>query len=282
VDTIGLSTQDYIMRSPQTLLVPLLALTLVSAASLTLNSAIRRRIALAVNYSPDALEPGIDPVRHIRRICHITQIWRIFGVVALIAGIMLLFAFSYIRDWGLYGLVTPLLTGIGAATIAYTSHVLNFLSRLRAQRERADVKESGATLTASTEIDRMVLARRTTGVLLCVIIATSVFWATATIAQWSGRGLAEYAATHFGTLPSVILDSKERLWLVGDQGVVESTIPWSEGQTFHYRYQGLRLLIEGRDRMFLVPDDWSTSDSTLIVPLDGSVRLQFQFQSQIP
>lgn len=282
VDTIGLSTQDYIIRSPQTLLVPLLVLTLVSAAFLTLNSAIRRRIASAVNYSPDAVEPGTDPARHIRRIRHITRLWRIPGVVALVAGIMLLFTFSYIRDWELYGLVTPLLIGIGAATIAYTSRVLNFSHRLQMQYERTTGKESEATLTASTEVDRMVLARRTTGVLLCVIIATSVFWATATIAQWSGRGLAEYAATHFDTLPSVILDSKERLWLVGDQGVVENTIPWSEGQTFHYRYQGLRLLIEGPDRMFLVPDDWSTSDSTLIVPLDGSVRVQFQFQNQIP
>jgi hypothetical protein len=247
-----------------------------------LNSTIRRRITSAVNYPPDAVEPGTDPEQRISHIRHITRLWRIPGVGALIAGIMLLFAFSYIRDWELYGLVTPLLIGIGAATIAYTSRVLNFSHRLQTQHERTTVKESGGTLTASTEVDHMALARRTTAVLLCVIIATSAFWATATIAQWSGRGLAEYAATHFDILPSVILDSKERLWLVGDQGVAENTIPWSEGQTFHYRYQGLRLLIEGQDRMFLVPDDWSTNDSTLIVPLDGSVRVQFHFQNQIP
>jgi hypothetical protein len=34
--------------------------------------------------------------------------------------------------------------------------------------------------------------------------------------------------------------------------------------------------------MFLVPDVWSASDSTLIVPLNGSVRVQFQFQNQLP
>lgn len=35
--------------------------------------------------------------------------------------------------------------------------------------------------------------------------------------------------------------------------------------------------------MFLVPDGvWSASDATLIVPLDGSVRVQFQFQFQPP
>ena len=41
-------------------------------------------------------------------------------------------------------------------------------------------------------------------------------------------------------------------------------------------------LIDSQNRMFLVPDVWSASDSTLIVPLDGSVRMQFQFQNRLP
>src|SRR3954469_15545543 len=44
VDTIGLSTQDYVMRSPQPLLVPLLVLTLVGAGLLVLHALIRSRI----------------------------------------------------------------------------------------------------------------------------------------------------------------------------------------------------------------------------------------------
>jgi hypothetical protein len=44
----------------------------------------------------------------------------------------------------------------------------------------------------------------------------------------------------------------------------------------------LRLLIVGRDRMFLVPETWSASNSTLVVPLDESVRVQFQFQNSPP
>lgn len=34
--------------------------------------------------------------------------------------------------------------------------------------------------------------------------------------------------------------------------------------------------------MFLVPDRWSLSDSTLMVRLDNSVRVQFQFTNQAP
>ncbi len=50
----------------------------------------------------------------------------------------------------------------------------------------------------------------------------------------------------------------------------------------HYRYRGLRLLIMGEGRMFLVLAAWDPSDSALIVPLDGSVRVQFQFENQPP
>jgi hypothetical protein len=67
-----------------------------------------------------------------------------------------------------------------------------------------------------------------------------------------------------------------------DPGIVETALQASPGQTFHYRYRHLRLLIVGNDRMFPVPDYWSASDSTLIVPLDDSVRVQFQFENQPP
>jgi hypothetical protein len=34
--------------------------------------------------------------------------------------------------------------------------------------------------------------------------------------------------------------------------------------------------------MFLVPAQWDPSDSALIVPLGGSVHVQFQFENQPP
>ena len=206
---------------------------------------------------------------------------RFFGLAVLAVGVVLLFSYAYVRDWAFYGLVTPLLIGLGAALIAYASRVLNLLQRLQKQQAPAAAKDAGRLRATPAHADRSLLARRTAGVLIYVVIAASIFWATATVAQWSGRGLALYAAQHFDYLPSVILDTKERLFL-RDPGIEETVLPPSEGQSFHYRYRGLRLLIEGQDRMFLVPDEWSASDSTLIVPLDGSVRVQFQFRNQPP
>jgi len=273
VDTIGLSTQDYIMRSPQTLLVPLLVFLLASAGFLALHIAVQGRIAVAVTQPADEADPAdpdADSARRVERIRQMAQRSRLLGLAILTVGVILLFTYSYVRDWALYGLVTPLLIGLGAAIIAYVSRVLGLLRRA----------EKPNTAQAA-HADGVLLARRIAGVLIYVVLAASIFWATATVAQWSGRGLAMYDAGHFGDLPSVILDTKERLFL-RDPGIEETLLPPSEGQTFHYRYRGLRLLIEGQDRMFLVPDQWSASDSTLIVPLDGSVRVQFQFENQPP
>ena len=282
VDTIGLSTQAYIMRSPQTLLVPLLVLTLASAGFLTLNAAVHKRITSAVTHVADTADPSASQAQRVRHIKRTTQRSRISGLAALAVGFIMLFAYPYMRDWPLYGLVTPLLIGMGAAIIAYTSHILSFLQRLQEHQKRAIAKEHGPARPVHDQAGDSLLARRIAGVFVYVMIATSVFWATATVAQWSGRGLAEYAALHFDALPSVILDTKEQLWLHDPSVVREAPLAASEGQTFHYRYRGLRLLIVGQDRMFLVPAVWSSSDSTLIVPLDGSVRIQFQFENQVP
>jgi hypothetical protein len=279
VDIIGLSTQDYIMRSPQTLLAPLLALTLVSATFLTLNAAVRTRITRAV---ADVAEVAVPGVSRVQRTSRVIQASRISGTALLAVGVVMLFSYPYMRDWALYGLVTPLLIGIGAAVVAYASHILSLLRRLQ-RNQRPAGQEGRIASPAYEETGGALLARRTAGVFVYVMIAVSIFWVNATIAQWSGRGLAEYAAVHFDELPSVILDTKEQLFLRDPSSIVTvSQLPPSQGQTFHYRYRGLRLLIMGQGRMFLVPAQWDPSDSALIVPLDGSARVQFQFENQPP
>jgi hypothetical protein len=277
VDTIGLSTRDYIMRSPQPLLVPLLVLTLGGAGLLLLHTAVHGHISSAVADAADeasAADPGAHSARHLEHIHRTAQWSRVFGMAVVTVGVVLLFIYPYLANWAFYALVTPLLIALGTALTAYASRVLQ-----RLQRATATAKDTGQPASALADGSR--IARWAAGVLVYVVIAASIFWATATIAQWSGLGLAKHEAQYFGNLPSVILDTRERLFL-HDPYVKETVLPLSEGQTFHYRYRGLRLLIEGQNRMFLVPDEWSVSDSTLIVPLDGSARIQFQFQNQAP
>jgi hypothetical protein len=277
VDTIGLSTQDYIMRSPQPLLMPLLVLTLGGAGLFLLQAAVRGHIASAVADAADETNtagPGGRLARHLERIHRMARWSKAFGLAMIAAGVVLLFSYRYLGNWAFYALVTPLLIAVGTALTAYASRILQSM-----QRASPTAKDAGHRVPALADGSRM--ARWTAAVLVYVVIAATIFWATATFAQWLGLGLAEREALSFGNLPSVILDTRERLFL-HDPYVGETVLPPSEGQTFHYRYRGLRLLIEGQDRMFLVPDEWSASDSTLIVPLDGSVRVQFQFKNQPP
>jgi hypothetical protein len=258
VDTIGLSTQDYVMRSPQPLLVPVLALALVSAALAIVHGGIRRRVAAAVAGARDGkdVDRAAESERMLMWVQRLARGSVAAGLITLVGGVVLLFTYYYLRDWAFYPLVTPVVMAAGSVLVAYGWR-MEILS------------------------GRHGRSRRAASVSLYLVLSASIFWATATIAEWSGRGLAHSEARHLDRLPSIILDTKEQLFL-RSPGIEETVLQSSAGQTFHYRYRGLRLLIQGGERMFLVPKAWSPSNSTLVVPMDDSVRVQFQFQNQVP
>ncbi|HWD79788.1 MAG TPA: hypothetical protein VG497_12930 [Kribbella sp.] len=231
VDTIGLSTQDYVMRSPQPLLVPLLVITLLAVAGLLLHNAIHP-----------------TPVA-VRRAAQI-------AVLVLIVGVAGLLAYPLIGGVPYYALIVPAVIGLAAAALAYLTYL----------RRKAD---------PTVGPQRVLIA------LLAIATTTCAFWATATTAQYSGRGLAKSDARHLNRFPVVILDTKERLAL-RSPGIEETALRAGAGQTFNYRYRGLRLLVVGQNRLFLVPQAWTASNTTVVLPLDGSVRVQFQFQNDPP
>jgi len=248
VDTIGLSTQDYVMRSPQPLLVPLLALTLLATGFLAAHLAARRRAAA---------DPSFRSV---------AKRMTLVGLILLGLGVALLFSYPIVGDWAYYPLLTPLVLAGGGMLAAYGLSTIRWMDK-RTERSSERSAFAGPAVLVS----------------LWLAVAVTVFWATATVAQWSGRGLAKEQARNFGELPSVIVDSKQRLFLPAGIGVAERDLTGAgDGQTFRYRYWNLRLLIHGRDRMFLVPASWHSNNTTLLIPLDGDVRVQFQFRNDPP
>ena len=300
VDTIGLTTQDFIMRSPQPLLVPLLVLAVLGAAAVLAQASIRHRLTSAFA-RPDP-GPAITARRWIRR-------GTTGGLLLMAAGFVLLMLYPLLRDWPWFNLLTPLVIALGGSVAAYSLSAARYAASLepaadgtpatvasgtepepepKPEREPASAPADSVTTTVASPAGASspapgspVLLRPAVSVFILVAVAAAVFWATATVAQWSGVGLAQSQAERLDVLPSVILDTKERLFLTSP-GLSEVSLPPSAGQTFHYRYRHLRLLIQGQDRMFLVPDKWSPSDSTLLVRLDPSVRMQFQFTNQPP
>jgi hypothetical protein len=225
VDTIGLSTQAFVMRSPQPLLWPVLVLSVLVAGALAVNRWLRPRLS-----------------RHLRAALA-------GGLSLLTAGLVLLFSYPLLRDWVPYALVTPVLLALGGTVCAYATGLLGGALRLR--------------------------------VVLWLLVGASVFWANATVAQWSGTGLAQEQADHLDELPRVVLDTRERLYLRSPD-VVETALPLQEAQSFRYRYRGLRLLVQNGERMFLVPCSealtpcpYRPDSPTLVVRLGDSSRVQF-------
>ncbi len=241
VDTVGLSTQDYVMRSPQALLVPLLAISLGGAGLLLLHAAVRRH------------PPSVGTVRVLLAV----------SAATLTIGLVLIGAFAVFGSWWAYPLVTPLLLAAGSAGALYALRLPGAPPLLG----RGDPEGAG--------LRRGVLA------FAAIAIVTCLFWATATLAEWSGSGNGMRTARHLDQLAPVILDTRERLFLT-DGIVRETALPTGEEDRFRFRYRGLRLLVHGDDKLFLVPNKWSSSNSTLVVPLDGSVRVQFRFVNREP
>ncbi|MFF2452534.1 hypothetical protein [Isoptericola sp. NPDC058082] len=254
VDLLGYSTQEFVMRSPQPLLVPMLAVLLVGAALVLADAALRRRLTGAP-----------EPVVH-----RWTLASTVGGAVVLAVGVALIVAYPALEAWAPYPLVTPLVIGVGSAGLAYG---LTWSHRRRATAAHAAGADGTQGPTPGTD------PARTAVLLLVLTVVASLFWATGTVAEWTGRGQAKALARDLGGLPAVVVDTPQQLE-VGDPAVVEEDLAAGDG-AYRYRYRGLRLLVEGGGSLFLVPERWSPHGSTLVVPLDD-VRVKLRFVNDPP
>lgn len=235
VDVLGLSSQDFVMRSPGALFIPVTILLLIAAVLIVVHRALRRWLGR-----------GTARRRH-----GVVRLLAITGGVLITAGIIAAFLLPVVGDWAYYPFVTPFLLAVGSGLAGYAA--------------------STARAFARADTGRSVV------VLMVVVMVAATFWTTATVAEWWGRGDARTTAADLTDLPAVVLDTQERLFPGDDTIRFQALEPVEEGQTFRFRYFGLRLLVRGGDRLFLVPDQWSPNASTLVVPYDDSVRLRFRF-----
>ena len=232
VDTLGLGTRDYVMRSPQALLVPAILLLLLGGATAALVA---------------GLKAGRFGDRAAVRLARA-------GWILLAAGLVMVFAYAWLGDWAWYAVATPLVITAGAGLLAIAGRDRGFA--------------------------------RAVVVFLVLVAAVSIFWASATLAQLTGRGIAMNTARHLDDLPAVVLDTQESLYLRDNVTKEQRLLPAGaaqapEEQTFRYRYYGLRLLAHSGDLMFLVPERWDPSDSTLVFDI-SEVRVKFRFVNDQP
>jgi hypothetical protein len=160
---------------------------------------------------------------------------------------------------------TPLAMATGPVLVAYACWLA---ARVGIHHDRA------APALRSWYLSRPVRTLRLTALTAAVGLAvTGLFWAGTSFAWRLGEGRAYDDALQLPSRPEVVLDTGQRL-IDLPPFVQETKLPAGKGDRFHYRYRGLRLLIQAGDRLFLVPGQWTAQGRTLVVPYDDSIRLQ--------
>ena len=238
ISLLGLTTQDYVMRSVDALFVPLTVVLSVGALLLWGHRRVTAR-----------LFAGPDREKRLRRSAMAVAM---AGLILFGVGMAGIFVRA-VRET--YHLALPLSLGTGT---------LLLFSASRLQR-RSD--------TSETSPMRSTAALEATAVFLLVTL--SLFWAATNYAARVGGSRArEYEREFRNDQPEAILYSKERLHLKAP-GVHEVSCAEPEGG-YRYRYQGLRLMLRSAEQYFFLPELWSPSDGVaIIVPEGDSVRLEF-------
>ena len=237
--TLGLSTQELVLRSIAALYVPLGGLLVLLLLATGLHAVVS-----------GWLDAGV----------HQTTLRRAGNVLVLLGGAGV--------GRGLVGVVfpevartepvatSPLSLGLGVMAVAYGW----YLRRQTAEEEATDRLGS-------------IWSRRAVLTFTVGLITLSLFWATSSFAGAYGRGRAMDLADRLSSdRPAVVLDTTERLF-ADYRGVEETELPAEEGQRFRYRYYGFRLLVQAEGRMFLVPEQWRFEDgTTLVLTANDDVR----------
>jgi len=238
VSLFGFTTQDYVLRSVNTLYLPLLVCCAVALGWLTVHWFLVRRLA--------------DPAARRPR-------YRRAGTALLAGGlgaatVALIVAAA---DSSGVPLLLPMLVALGTTVARYGSWL----------REVAG--------PAPSIFPAWQLASRT--VLTGAIVALAMFWQLSIYAQHVvGEGYALRLAATTTTLPRATAFSDAPLG-IDAPGVREEAVPSpaGDGQT-RFRTSGLRLLVQSGGRLFFLHDGWAPGAGTVVVlPDDDTVRWQF-------
>ena len=184
------------------------------------------------------------------------KVMRNLGVAALVVGVLLL-----VR--ALIGIFVPDVARtepIALSPLSLCAGVLLFAAGLDVVRRTAQPTEARRRPRATLVVGALVVL--------------GLFWATNSVASAYGRGRAMDFARTLSDRPAVVLDTKERLFLVNG-GVEETALPTDGDATYRYRYRNLRLIAASEDRLYVAPADWRRGAGTVVVLSSDDVRLQF-------
>lgn len=270
----GYTTQDYLLRSVDSLYFPLIILAALGLVALLLHLRISQRLVKAedarggpgraggqVSAGPVAGgrvsggqapgDAGGDPV--LRRIGA-----TLLSVGLVVLGFGVLYSANALGRSRFLDLAGPLALGVGTLLAAYGGWL-----RGRAGGA-ADAGPFGQVPAASW-------AKPVAAGFLLSVTALSLFWAVGNYALYRGQDLAVRVADGYRSRPGVVIYSTESLAI---EGVSRTRLNGVEGRDYTYRYGGMRLLDRVAGTYFLLPDDWDRAPRLILIKDAPGVRIE--------
>ena len=249
-----LTAADYVLRSLNSVFLPLISVALICLALLGVHRLVVPRALIA---------------KATRRLSIIIGLAQIVGIV--LTGVVLtgwMLVTSRIRFS--LGIALPL-------TLVASTILLGYAGYLRSLRDDNGTgnrrhKGSGNDNDAEERANQHYMGLRAAALLTAGFLG--VLWSTAIYAEQVGERFAHDYENSLRELPEVVVYSTERIALTG-HGVVVNEIR-QFGSKYQYRYGGLRLFRYTRDRYILLPVGWQKGrDSISIIPDNDTVRIDF-------
>jgi hypothetical protein len=241
VDIIGLSSQEFVMRSPGALFIPVMVLTLLAALAILGHRTLRKRLARRERATQMRVIAGFA--------------WT--GIAFVLAGLALAFVVPFLPGWTYGQLLTPLFLAIGAGLAAYAAATVR----------RLDPAAGGRTVVVLLVLVMVAGTFWST--------ATIAQWWGLGQARSLAADLRTLPAVVLDTRDRLYPGNDDITFQqLGEAASVDDATV--APPAFGYRYFGLRLLAQGGGRLYLVPDRWSPDASTIVVPYDD-VRVRFRF-----
>lgn len=237
---MGLTTQDYLLRSADGLFVPVVSVAVLALLSLWLYRLLTGRV-------PAERKPMVQ-----RRIAAVATM---LGVIALTVAVI--------------GIARPE-TFVQASAAPGLSLALGALLLALASNLQWQARTGG-----ETKLPGWVGA--TEWGALFIVVGIGLFWSVTNYSSAVGETRAYRTAVNLSAEPEAVLYSKERLSVPG-VAARELVCVWPEeaGGAYGFRYEGLKLVFATDTAYFFLPSDWPAGGGVAIVlPRSDPVRVEF-------
>ncbi|MEV0060731.1 hypothetical protein [Nocardia sp. NPDC050718] len=241
--TIGLTTQDYLMRSQDSLFIPLAA-----GACLFLVYLLGRRVF------QEFVVPRMSAAQ--RRLLVLATL--VVGSVLVVAGLVSIVVSS------------PLRSIVGAPGLCLVGGVVLVVAAVRVRRNDQGGDEPAADVLTAGEWGAVF-----------VLVGVGLFWAVADYSAAVGTGRAIEQVEQFPHQPSVSVYADKRLGLAAP-GVTELTCPASDA-AYPFRYDGLKLVLQSGNQYLLLPESWNRDGGVaFLLPRSDANRIDFFPPGAVP